>query len=117
MRGEKAVAEEQQEDVSRQDERIRFITDLVFYAADGTRYTGQTSDVSFSGAFLTTELPEGSTLQEGDEGVVEVTVSEDGRTFNMSFPCKIARITANGLGLNFDEMDGDEEPEDVNISL
>ncbi|ABK44428.1 type IV pilus assembly PilZ [Magnetococcus marinus MC-1] len=92
-------------DVARQEERKPFVTELIFYASDGTVYTGHTTDVSLSGAFLHTQLPEHAKLSSGDEGVVELTLEKAGNRYTMSFPCKVARITPAGIGLFFDEVD------------
>lgn len=84
------------------DDRIPFNTKLRFESDDGEySVEGATSDVSMSGAFLNSEtLPAG--LKEGMEGVVFLEMSKDGNTFEVSFHCTIARVTARGMGLNFE---------------
>ncbi|MEG3638882.1 PilZ domain-containing protein [Magnetococcus sp. PR-3] len=109
--------EEEQDEVTRQEERKPFVTELIFHAEDGTIYTGQTTDVSLSGAFLHTQLPEGTKLAHGDEGVVEVTLDQGGRSYTMSFPCRVARITPAGIGLFFDEVDEESDLDHGSIEL
>ncbi|MBF0135110.1 MAG: PilZ domain-containing protein [Magnetococcales bacterium] len=93
---------------SRLNERIRFITDLTLRTDGGVTIIGYTKDVSLSGAFLYTEASlEGIT--QGESGVAAVTVQEGEHQYNMVFPCIVARVTPQGLGLHFDEPDAEEE--------
>ncbi|MBF0147906.1 MAG: PilZ domain-containing protein [Magnetococcales bacterium] len=86
----------------KRDDRIPFSTRLRFESDDGRHViNGTTSDVSMSGAFLSSdELP--ADIKEGMEGVVFVEMSKGGNTFEVSFHCTIARVTPRGLGLNFE---------------
>ncbi|MBF0110081.1 MAG: PilZ domain-containing protein [Magnetococcales bacterium] len=95
-------SQEPQKKPVQRDDRIPFSTRLRFESDDGGYIIqGTTSDVSMSGAFLSTEtLFPG--LTEGMEGVVFVEMSKEGNTFEVSFHCTIARITPRGLGLNFE---------------
>ncbi|MBF0425189.1 MAG: PilZ domain-containing protein [Magnetococcales bacterium] len=89
---------------SRLNERIRFITDLTLRTDSGVTVVGYTRDVSLSGAFLHTETPLVGVAQ-GESGVAAVTVQEGDHQYNMAFPCVVARITPEGVGLHFDEPD------------
>ncbi|MBF0142800.1 MAG: PilZ domain-containing protein [Magnetococcales bacterium] len=98
----------------RGERRIPFETRLVFDAEKGSVHTGLTKDVSLSGAFLITDhRPEGVLV--GDVGVATLTRHRGGREFSMSFPCVVARVTATGLGLDFEspeEAEADPEEDD-----
>lgn len=84
------------------DDRIPFNTFLRFESDDGCHIIkGTTSDVSMSGAFLSSNaLPPG--ISEGLEGVVFLEMTKEGNTFEVSFHCVVARVTSKGLGLNFE---------------
>ncbi|MBF0153096.1 MAG: PilZ domain-containing protein [Magnetococcales bacterium] len=93
---------------ARLNERIRFITDLTLRTDGGITVVGYTKDVSLSGAFLFTELPV-TGVSQGESGVAAVTVQEGEHEYNMVFPCIVARITPQGVGLHFDEPGGEED--------
>jgi hypothetical protein len=94
------------------EERIPFSTQLRFEADNcDVIVEGLTKDVSMSGAFIeTTAIHE--ELKEGDEGVIFVEMNKDGKTFEVSFHCTIARIIPNrGIGFDFESDDDDEDEE------
>ncbi|MBF0447162.1 MAG: PilZ domain-containing protein [Magnetococcales bacterium] len=98
---------------AQREDRIPFSTQLRF-EADQTNHVivGLTKDVSMSGAFIET-MQETAGLTEGDEGVVFVEMSEEGKSFEVSFHCVIARIIPNrGIGLNFESEEEDEESDE-----
>ncbi|MBF0159680.1 MAG: PilZ domain-containing protein [Magnetococcales bacterium] len=87
---------------TRNDPRIRFVTGIVLRTQDNLVIEGHTSDVSLSGAFLQTS---GShyDITPGEKGVAAVTVQEQEHEYTMVFPCTVARVTRDGIGLNFDD--------------
>jgi hypothetical protein len=95
------------------EQRIPFSTQLRFEADhSGIVLEGLTKDVSMSGAFIeTAEVnPE---LKEGDEGVIFVEMNKDGKTFEVSFHCIVARIIpGRGIGFDFESEEEDEEDEE-----
>lgn len=94
---------------TRREDRITFVTELFLETNRGVTLSGHTTDVSLSGAFLFTGYRP-DTIQEGDTGVVTATVrGKDDRMFDMAFPCVVARVTERGVGLHFDEQEGDED--------
>ena len=90
----------------RSEKRIPFASQLRFESHAGIVALGYTTNVSLSGAFMHVENgpPE---INMGDEGVVFLDVQRGEQRFNVSFPCKVARITPEGYGLDFEsEMEG-----------
>ncbi|MEO5366496.1 MAG: PilZ domain-containing protein [Magnetococcus sp. WYHC-3] len=97
-------------EVPRQDERFRFVSHVRFLGDGGLIIQGRTSDVSLSGAFLEPDPPV-TGLAPGLEGVLEVTLNENGQAVVMDFPCIVARVTPRGIGLNFDAFALEETEE------
>ncbi|MEO5378051.1 MAG: PilZ domain-containing protein [Magnetococcus sp. DMHC-6] len=102
---------------TRGESRIPYMTELEFQADHGAIFHGHTSDVSYSGAFLNTQQ-EPLNIQVGDVGVAAITITEaNKRSYNVSFPCIVARVTPKGLGLNFESMEPEETELDVDENL
>ncbi|MBF0176116.1 MAG: PilZ domain-containing protein [Magnetococcales bacterium] len=93
---------------SRLNERFRFVTDLTLHTDGGVTIIGYTRDVSLSGAFLFTDAPL-TGITQGESGVAAITVQEGEHQYNMAFPCVVARVTPQGVGLHFDEPDDRSE--------
>ncbi len=95
---------------TRSSDRIGFVTSLVVRTNSGKVFTGETTDVSLTGAFLHTDTAP-TDVVAGEPGAAEITVQEGGRDVSMVFPCVVARVTATGLGLDFEneEEEGEEE--------
>ncbi len=108
---EESIQETPQERQVR-EERLPFVTQIVLELDHDRVIHGTTADVSMSGAFLKTEA---STIgvNPGEEGVATVTVEREGNEYTMAFPCTVMRVTDVGIGLDFDEMEGDEEEEEM----
>jgi len=63
---------------------------------------GYTRDVSSSGAFLESDGDLFEAIHEGEEGVVFLRVQKGENHYEISFPCVVARITDEGIALNFE---------------
>jgi hypothetical protein len=85
----------------RTEARIPFHTKMRLEIALGVVIEGYTIDVSMSGAFMGTDLPT-QECQIGDKGVVFLTMKEGNSTYEVSFPCQVARINPRGIGLDFE---------------
>ncbi|MBF0381253.1 MAG: PilZ domain-containing protein [Magnetococcales bacterium] len=98
---------------ARDDKRISFRAKLRFEADhDDIVISGETKNVSMSGAFLETKEPL-TGLKDGDEGVVFVEMNERGKTFDVSFHCVVARLKP-GYGIAFNFESEVEEEDDHN---
>ena len=98
---------------SRDDKRISFRAKLRFEADHSDIViAGETTNVSMSGAFLETTEPL-TGLNDGDEGVVFVEMNEEGKIFDISFHCMIARLKPGiGIAFNFESEEEDEYEDD-----
>ncbi len=85
----------------RTEARIPFHTKMRLEIALGETLEGHTLDVSMSGAFMELQVPPGA-CEVGDQGVVFLTMKEGESTYEVSFPCRIARINDRGIGLDFE---------------
>ncbi|MBF0285277.1 MAG: PilZ domain-containing protein [Magnetococcales bacterium] len=105
-KGGPGAATSPNEEVIRREERFQYTTQLSYRGDNGVTCHGHTRDVSLSGAFLfSDDPPEG--VVPGDTGVAAVVVRERDREMNMAFPCTVARVTTQGLGLTFDEVEAE----------
>lgn len=96
------ISQPQTKQPIQRDDRIPFSTNLRFESDDGCHViSGTTADVSMSGAFLSANEID-PTIKEGSEGVVFLEMTKEGKTFEVSFHCAVARITPRGMGLNFE---------------
>ncbi|MBF0444205.1 MAG: PilZ domain-containing protein [Magnetococcales bacterium] len=98
---------------ARDDERISFRAKLRFEADNSDIIiTGETKNVSMSGAFLETIQPL-TGLNDGDEGVVFVEMNKSGKIFDVSFHCVIARLKPGvGIAFNFESEEEYEYEEE-----
>lgn len=85
----------------RAEARFPFHTKIRLEVALGESIQGFTADVSMSGAFMETDSPTDA-VRVGDKGVVFLEMKEGGATYEVSFPCTVARINARGIGLDFE---------------
>ncbi|MBF0627669.1 MAG: PilZ domain-containing protein [Magnetococcales bacterium] len=85
----------------RAEARFPFHTKIRLEVALGESITGFTADVSMSGAFMESDQPIAG-VQIGDKGVVFLEMKEGGSTYEVSFPCTVARINPRGIGLDFE---------------
>ncbi|GAB0057772.1 hypothetical protein SIID45300_02104 [Candidatus Magnetaquicoccaceae bacterium FCR-1] len=96
-----ASAETEVAERPRAEARFPFHTRIRLEIALGQVYQGHTADVSMSGAFMETTQPTGE-IVVGDKGVVFLEMHEEGSTYEVSFPCTVARINPRGIGLDFE---------------
>ncbi|MBF0271351.1 MAG: PilZ domain-containing protein [Magnetococcales bacterium] len=85
----------------RTEARFPFHTKIRLEVALGQSVSGFTADVSMSGAFMESDMPTDE-LRVGDKGVVFLEMKEGGSTYEVSFPCTVARINPRGVGLDFE---------------
>jgi hypothetical protein len=97
---------------ARDDKRISFRAKLRFEADhNDIVISGETKNVSMSGAFLETTEPL-TGLNDGDEGVVFVEMNKGGKIFDVSFHCIIARLKPGfGIAFNFESEEDDDYEE------
>ncbi|MEO5346348.1 MAG: PilZ domain-containing protein [Magnetococcus sp. YQC-9] len=88
-------------DPPRSEARFPFHTKIRLEIALGQVYHGHTADVSMSGAFMETSQPTDE-IVIGDKGVVFLEMQEGGSSYEVSFPCSVARINPRGIGLDFE---------------
>jgi hypothetical protein len=93
---------------TRSNDRIGYVAILNLSTKSGNIFTGETTDVSLTGAFLYTET-EPTNVVPGEPGIVEITIKEADREVSMVFPCFVARVTSTGLGLSFEVAEEDDE--------
>ncbi|MBF0340729.1 MAG: PilZ domain-containing protein [Magnetococcales bacterium] len=85
----------------RTETRFPFHTRMRLEVALGQSIEGLTADVSMSGAFMETTMSTGGVLV-GDKAVVFLEMKEGGATYEVSFPCTVARVNPRGVGLDFE---------------
>ncbi|MBF0614022.1 MAG: PilZ domain-containing protein [Magnetococcales bacterium] len=85
----------------RAEARFAFHTRIRLEVAVGESICGWTADVSMSGAFMETDTSN-LAVQVGDKGVVFLEMREGGASYEVSFPCTVARVNARGIGLDFE---------------
>ncbi|MBF0193848.1 MAG: PilZ domain-containing protein [Magnetococcales bacterium] len=97
---------------ARDDKRITLKAKLRFEADNSDIViSGETKNVSMSGAFLETIEPL-TGLNDGDEGVVFVEMNKGGNIFDVSFHCVIARLKPGvGIAFNFESEEEDDYEE------
>ncbi|MBF0439458.1 MAG: PilZ domain-containing protein [Magnetococcales bacterium] len=83
------------------NDRFALRTKIRLEIALGQTIAGYTTDVSISGAFLQTDQST-EECQIDDKGNVFIETKEGDETYDVSFPCVVARITPQGIGLDFD---------------
>ncbi|MBF0127484.1 MAG: PilZ domain-containing protein [Magnetococcales bacterium] len=88
-------------DRPRAEARIPFHTRMRLEITLGEVIEGFTADVSMSGAFMETTMPTGA-CQVGDKGVVFLEMREGATSYEVSFPCQVARVNVRGIGLDFE---------------
>ncbi|MEO5333272.1 MAG: PilZ domain-containing protein [Magnetococcus sp. YQC-5] len=88
-------------DRPRGEARFPFHTRMRLEIALGQSLEGYTADVSMSGAFMEIDGPK-DLCQVGDKGVVFLEMKKGEETYEVSFPCQVARINARGIGLDFE---------------
>ncbi|MBF0179452.1 MAG: PilZ domain-containing protein [Magnetococcales bacterium] len=88
-------------DRPRAEARIPFHTRMRLEIALGEVIEGFTVDVSMSGAFMETDTS-ASPCAVGDKGVVFLEMKEGNATYEVSFPCQVARVNVRGIGLDFE---------------
>ncbi len=103
MRAMNSITDEEKKrvDGGRTDARKSFQVPMRFESASGRIFTGHTRDVSSSGAFLQVDSPADG-VREGEEGVAFLEMQKGGNRFEVSFPCLVARVTEEGIALNFE---------------
>ncbi|MGN7610593.1 PilZ domain-containing protein [Magnetococcales bacterium HHB-1] len=95
-----------QTDIARNESRFDIVLEISLQMDNGFEVIGQTNNISSSGAFFLPDQPFDalkSHIQPGDCGLATVTYCEDNEeTFRSTYPCSVARIDEEGIGLCFD---------------
>lgn len=84
---------------NRKHQRLPVEVRATIKLADGTEHKGQTTNISFSGAFV--DLDASESLQTGDKCRLTLHLQDGSEPMLLNFKCKIRHVKSHGIGIEF----------------